>query len=46
MEEWKKNGEEGKLAVLDQALKTFTFENIEAEGAGPAVHNAKAALQQ
>lgn len=46
MEEWKKNGEEGKLAVLSQALKIFTFENIEAEGAGPAVHKAKAALQQ
>jgi hypothetical protein len=44
--EWEAAGDTLKLQTLQSALDKFTYETIEAEGAAPAVRQAKSALDQ
>ena len=46
MEEWEAAGDTLKLQTLRNALEAFTYENLESEGATPAVRRAKSALDQ
>ena len=46
MEEWEAAGDTLKLQTLRNALEAFTYENLESEGAAPAVRRAKSALDQ
>jgi hypothetical protein len=46
MEEWGAAGDTLKLQTLRNALEAFTYENLESEGAAPAVRRAKSALDQ
>lgn len=43
-DEWVAAGDTARLEALDKVLAAFDFETIKAEGAAPAVHNAKALI--